>query len=66
MTTTLSTVLGDGPISRQLKNGDVAISGFELSFVKVDPIHRAFRRMTRELEFDVCEMAVVTYLTARQ
>jgi 4,5-dihydroxyphthalate decarboxylase len=37
----------------------------ELEFVEVDPLIDAFRRMVRGLEFDVCEMALTTYITAR-
>jgi 4,5-dihydroxyphthalate decarboxylase len=49
-----------------LKSGAVAPRGFELEFVEVDPLIDAFRRMVRGLEFDVCEMAVTTYITARE
>ena len=35
------------------------------SFLEVDPLIDAFRRMTRGLEFDICEMAITTYLAAR-
>ena len=37
----------------------------ELEFVEVDPLIDAFRRMVRGLEFDVSEMAITTYITAR-
>jgi len=33
--------------------------------LEVDPLIDAFRRMVRGLEFDVCEMAMTTYITAR-
>ncbi len=48
-----------------LKDGSVAISGVVTDFVKVDPIIAAFRRMVREVEFDVCELASTTYFIAR-
>jgi len=48
-----------------LKDGSVAISGVQPDFVKVDPIIAAFRRMVREVEFDVCELASTTYFIAR-
>src|SRR3954471_3715250 len=38
---------------------------FELDFVAVEPISLALRRMVRGLEFDVCEMALTTYLVAK-
>lgn len=48
-----------------LKNGAVQLPGFELAWLEVSPIIQAFRRMVRGLEFDVSEMALTTYLTAR-
>src|SRR5262249_40059047 len=43
----------------------VAIGGVEPDFVEVVPIIGAFRRMVRDVEFDVCEMAPTTYMIAR-
>jgi 4,5-dihydroxyphthalate decarboxylase len=48
-----------------LKGGAVQLPGFELEWMEVSPIIQAFRRMVRGLEFDICEMAITTYLTAR-
>jgi len=48
-----------------LKNGTVPIQGVEANFVEVVPIIAAFRRMVRDVEFDVCELAPTTYLIAR-
>lgn len=48
-----------------LKDGTVKPRTAELEFVEVDPLIDAFRRMVRALEFDVCEMAITTYITAR-
>jgi 4,5-dihydroxyphthalate decarboxylase len=48
-----------------LKEGAVQLPGFELEWLEVSPIIQAFRRMVRGLEFDVSEMALTTYLTAR-
>jgi 4,5-dihydroxyphthalate decarboxylase len=48
-----------------LKDGRVKIAGIEPDFVEVVPIIGAFRRMVRDLEFDVCEMAPTTYMIAR-
>jgi 4,5-dihydroxyphthalate decarboxylase len=48
-----------------LKDGTVKPDGFEFEFVEVEPLIDAFRRMVRGLEFDVCEMAMTTYITAR-
>jgi 4,5-dihydroxyphthalate decarboxylase len=48
-----------------LKQGIVPIEGVQPEFVEVKPIISAFRRMVREVEFDVCEMAPATYMIAR-
>jgi len=40
--------------------------GFTLDFVEVDPLFRAFRSMVRNLEYDVCELAITTYLCAKE
>ena len=49
-----------------LKNGSVVPQGFTLKFEEVPVLVHAFRRMVRQLEFDVCEMALTTYLCARE
>src|SRR5690242_4813658 len=49
-----------------LKNGTVKPRTFEFEFVEVDPLIAAFRRMVRGLEFDISEMAMTTYVTARE
>src|SRR5688572_7920211 len=49
-----------------LKSGAVPIAGVTPEFVEVKPIIAAFRRMVRDVEFDVCEMAPATYMIARE
>lgn len=49
-----------------LKSGKVKADGFALDFKEVPVLPQAFRRMVRQLEFDVCEMALTTYLCARE
>jgi 4,5-dihydroxyphthalate decarboxylase len=49
-----------------LKDGTVKPQNFEFAFEEVDPLIAAFRRMVRGLEFDVCEMAITTYICARE
>ena len=51
--------------NRALKQGEVKPRTCDLEFIEVDPLIDAFRRMVRGLEFDVCEMALTTYITAR-
>jgi 4,5-dihydroxyphthalate decarboxylase len=48
-----------------LKDGAVKPQTFEFDFVEVNPLIDAFRRMVRGLEFDICEMAITTYVCAR-
>lgn len=64
-TTVLTTALATYAHTRALKDGTVATPGIRFEHVDVTPIVGAFRRMCRTLEFDVSEMAITTYLTAR-
>ncbi|MGD0025447.1 MAG: PhnD/SsuA/transferrin family substrate-binding protein [Xanthobacteraceae bacterium] len=61
----LKIALGDYGHTRALKSGEVPIKGVDPDFVRVVPIIAAFRRMVRDVEFDVCEMAPTTYMIAR-
>lgn len=49
-----------------IKNGDVQPKGFKFEFEEVEPLPKGFRRMVRNLDFDVSEMALTTYLCARE
>ena len=51
--------------NQALKEGTVRPRSFEFEFIEVDPLIDAFRRMVRGLEFDVSEMAMTTFITAR-
>jgi 4,5-dihydroxyphthalate decarboxylase len=51
--------------TRALKDGSVQPGGFTLEFEEVPVLIHAFRRMVRELAYDVSEMAFTTYLAAR-
>ncbi|TAK86671.1 MAG: ABC transporter substrate-binding protein [Betaproteobacteria bacterium] len=48
-----------------LKDGRVRIETVDGDFLEINPIIAAFRRMVRDVEFDVCEMAPATYMIAR-
>jgi 4,5-dihydroxyphthalate decarboxylase len=48
-----------------VKDGSIPIKGVQANMITVDPQIAAFRRMVRDLEFDVCELAPMTYLIAR-
>ena len=51
--------------SRALRSGEIELPDFNLDFEDVNPLPRAFRRMVREQAYDVSEMALTTYITAR-
>ncbi len=61
----LRAVLGDHPHTKALKSGAVHSDLVDFEFVRFSPTNAAFKPMVRELKFDVCEMAIVTYLMAR-
>jgi 4,5-dihydroxyphthalate decarboxylase len=61
----LRTVLGDYPHTLPLKRGEISSGAVRLDFVDVKPTHLAFKPMVRELAYDVCEMAIVTFLMAK-
>jgi 4,5-dihydroxyphthalate decarboxylase len=61
----LRTALGLSPLVRALKDGRITSDRVRFDFVEVEPVTRAFRRMTRAMEFDLCEMALTTHAQAR-
>ena len=62
----LKTAIGTYGHTAALKDGTVKPDGAEWEMVEVSPIVNAFRRMVRQQEFDVSEMAITTYLAARE
>jgi len=60
----LQSLLGDYPNTCALKNGAVRSQRFTLDFADVKAPSKAFKRVVRNLEFDIAELAIVTYLTA--
>jgi 4,5-dihydroxyphthalate decarboxylase len=61
----LKTLLGDYPVTKALKSGQVASSLVQLDYADVKVPHTAFKRVVRDLEFDVAEISIVTYLLAK-
>lgn len=51
--------------NRAVKEGGVTLPDFDLEFEEVPVLVHAFRRMVRELAYDVCEMALTTYICAK-
>ena len=60
----LKTLLGDYPVTRAIKAGDISSKAVAFEYDNVKPV-QAFKRVVRSLEFDVAELALVTYLLAR-
>jgi 4,5-dihydroxyphthalate decarboxylase len=61
----LKIAIADHPHTVAIKNGSIKIEGVEPEFISVKPQIGAFRRMVRDVEFDVCELAPTTYIIAR-
>lgn len=62
---TLSMAVATYGCTAAVKNGDIPIKGIEVKNVEISPIIAAFRRMVRDLEFDICELAPTTYVIAK-
>jgi len=62
----LRTVTRTQGANEALKSGEVTPRGFRLEFEEVPVLVSAFRRMVRELAYDVSEMALTTYLVAKE
>ena len=61
----LRTLLGDHACTAALKNGSIKSDLVEFDFVDYTPTNKGFKPMVREGAFDVSEMAIVTYLMAK-
>ena len=61
----LKALLGDHPVTEALKQGRIAAHGLAFDFADVKVPHTAFKRVVRDLEFDVAELAIMTFLLAR-
>ena len=61
----LKIAVGEYGLTWALKRAPAESTGLAFEWIEVEPITAAMRRMVRALEFDVCEMAVATYLCAR-
>jgi 4,5-dihydroxyphthalate decarboxylase len=61
----LRSVLSTYPHTAALKWGAVQSPDVAFDFIEVDPVHKAFAPMVRRAEYDLCELAIVTYLQAK-
>ncbi len=62
----LTTVTRTQGNNAALKDGSVKPRTFAFDFVEIPVLVDGFRRMVRGLEFDICEMAITTYICARE
>src|SRR5207244_8350712 len=62
---TLPALLGDYPVTRAIRRGDVTSPGVWLELADVKSAASAFKRVVRDMEFDVAELAIVTFLLAK-
>jgi 4,5-dihydroxyphthalate decarboxylase len=64
MTVILRTAIASYPHAVALKDGRATSDRVRLDFAEVQPVTRAFRRMVRTLDFDLCEIALTTLAQA--
>jgi len=62
----LFTLLGDHPATMALKRGEIASDHLTLVFDPVAVPNKAFKAMVREARYDLGELAIVTFLQARE
>ncbi|KWE99439.1 PhnD/SsuA/transferrin family substrate-binding protein [Burkholderia pseudomultivorans] len=61
----LKIAIAEHPHTSAIRSGAIPIEGVDAEFITVQPQIGAFRRMVRDVEFDVCELAPTTYIIAR-
>lgn len=61
---TLKVLLGDYPGTHALRSGALKPS-YPVEYADVKQAHHAFKRVVRNLEFDLAELAIVTFLLAK-
>jgi len=61
----LKTLLGEHPCTSAIRRGELRSPAVELDIADVKAASQAFKRVVRGLEFDLAELAIVTFLIAR-
>lgn len=61
----LTIAVADYPHTAAVRSGAIPIDGVDAEIITLKPQIAAFRRMVRQVEFDVCELAATTYIIAR-
>jgi 4,5-dihydroxyphthalate decarboxylase len=62
---TINACFGNYPNTKALKSGQITSDRVRLNLTEVNPVYRAFGMMVREQRFDICEMAIVSYLQGK-
>lgn len=63
--TTFKMLLGDYPNTAAFRQGQLKSARAQFEFADVKTPNHAFKRAVRDLEFDVSELAIMTYLQAK-
>ena len=61
----LRTLLGDYRVTHAVKGGEICSADLAFDFAEVKVPNTAFKRVVRDLEFDLAELAIFTFLLAR-
>ena len=61
----LHTMLGNYPITKALKSGEIKSDLIDFDFAEVKVANNLFKKVVREAAYDVAELAIVTYLQAK-
>jgi 4,5-dihydroxyphthalate decarboxylase len=61
----LTFAVAEQPHTSALRSGQIPVAGVDAEWLTIKPQIGAFRRMVRDVEFDVCELAPTTYIIAR-
>jgi 4,5-dihydroxyphthalate decarboxylase len=61
----LHTMLGNYPITKALKSGEIKSDLVDFNFAEVKVANNLFKKVVRETAYDVAELAIVTYLQAK-
>jgi 4,5-dihydroxyphthalate decarboxylase len=61
----LKTLLGEHAVTRAFRSGEVSSPELAFEIADVKTAFTAFKRVVRDLEFDLAELAIVTFLLAK-
>ncbi len=61
----LKVLLGDYPHTRAVRSGALKSDWLNVDFAEAKPLNSAFKRTVRELEFDISELSLATFLQAK-